>query len=159
LRPVQEGEASPPGLLPHHWAELQASGIAADVAALNVASFGPGTERHWETERAELVRFERLRIQTASTTGRGHPQTQPGFLADRLISLDSRYRHLQAGGWRTLSDALPGLEAFSQWKPDAPRPNRDKPGRLIKYESPPSFPDGGGGAGAPCAGALLEADL
>ena len=42
---------TPAGLLPHHWAELQASGIAADVAALNVASFGPGTERHWETER------------------------------------------------------------------------------------------------------------
>ncbi len=144
LRPVQDSEAPPPGLLPHHWAELQASGIAADVAALNVASFGPGTERHWETERAELVRFERLRIQTASTTGRGHLQTQPGHLSEALAALDRRYRHLEAGGWRTLSDALPGLPVFDQWKPDAPRPRRDKPGRSIRYEAPPGFTDGGG---------------
>jgi hypothetical protein len=144
LRPVQDSEAPPPGLLPDHWAELQASGIAADVAALNIASFGPGTERHWEAERAELVRFERLRIQTASTTGRGHPQTQAGHLSEALAALDRRYRHLQAGGWRTVPDALPGLEPFSQWKPNAPRPRRDKPGRLIKYEAPPGFTDGGG---------------
>ncbi|MCE2838647.1 MAG: hypothetical protein LW834_17125, partial [Cyanobium sp. 49614_E6] len=102
-------------LLPHHWAELQASAIAPDVAAANVASFGPGTDRHWERERAELVDHARLAIQTGSTTASGHPQGQAGFLADRLIRLDSRYRHLQAGGWRTLSDALPGVPIFDQW--------------------------------------------
>ena len=53
---------TPDGLLPLHWAELQASAIAADVAAANVASWGPSTPRHWETERAELVAHARLAI-------------------------------------------------------------------------------------------------
>jgi hypothetical protein len=171
--PLQEGDqprpanpscckgSGPAGLLPEHWAELQASGIAADVAAANVASFGPGTERHWETERAELVRFERLQVQTESTTGSGLPQGQPGHLAGRLIALDRRYSHLSAGGWRSLSDALPGLvvpEPFNQWKPAEPRQKGERNGRgqwvplfdqhgrpvPIKYEAPPSAPDGGG---------------
>ena len=99
---------TPQNLLPHHWAELQASGIAADVAALNVASFGPGTDRHWEHERSELVRFKRLRA---------------GHLSEALTALDRRYRHLQAGGWRTLSDTLLGgpVPVFDQWKAAAPR--------------------------------------
>lgn len=132
------------GILPRHWAELQASAIAPDVAALNVASWGPGTERHWEAERSELVRFARLKVQTESVAGNGCPQAQPGHLADRLIALDGRYKHLAAGGWRTLSAALPGLEAFDQWKPDAPRQRHDKPGQAIKYEAQPGHPDGGG---------------
>ena len=135
---------APVDLLPHHWAELQASAIPADLAAANVASWGPGTDRHWESERAALVAHARLAIQTDSTTASGHPQGQAGFLADRLIRLDSSYRHLQAGGWRSLSDTLPGLPTFDQWKPDAPRDRADKPGRWIKYETPPGFPDGGG---------------
>lgn len=152
-------DLAPAGLLPEHWAELQASGIAADVAALNVASFGPGTDRHWEDERAQLVAHKRREIQTESIAGNGHPQTQPGFLADRLIALDRHYRHLQAGGWRTLSDTLPGLPVFDQWKPTDPRqkgkrdpgtgewrPQLDRHGNPvpIKYEAPPAFPDGGG---------------
>ena len=131
-------------VLPHHRTEVRASGVAADVAALNVASFGPGTERHWETERSELGAHARLQIQTASTTASGLPQTQPGYLSDRLIRLDRRYRHLAAGGWRSLSAALPGLPVFDQWKPDKPRQRPDKPGKAIKYEAPPAFPDGGG---------------
>jgi hypothetical protein len=135
---------APAGLLPQHWAELQASAIPADLAAANVASWGPGTDRHWENERAQLVAYARFQLQTASTTASGHPQGQAGFLADRLIRLDSRYRHLRAGGWRSLSDALPGLPTFDQWKPDQARPRADKPGRSIRYEAPPGFPDGGG---------------
>jgi ribonuclease HI len=66
--PYQQAPADvpPTGLLPLHWAELQASAIAADVAAANVASWGPGTPRHWEAERAELVAYARLQLQTAS---------------------------------------------------------------------------------------------
>lgn len=135
---------TPCKILPRHWAELQASAIATDVAAANVCSWGPGTDRHWESERSELVRFARLQIQTASTTAKGLPQAQPGHLADRMIGLDRRYRHLQAGGWRSLSDTLPGVENFDQWKPDQSRQRRDKPGRSIKYEAPPKCPDGGG---------------
>ena len=74
-------------LPPRVWAELQASGIAHDLAAANVAAFGPGTDRHWEDERAELVAHARHQIQTGSVTASGLPQAQPGFLADRLIAL------------------------------------------------------------------------
>ncbi len=134
-----------PSLLDQHFSELvDGSGIAPDLAALNAASFGPGSDRHWESERAELVRFARRQIQTASVTGKGHQQNQPGHLAARLISLDQRYRHFEQGGWRSLSAALPGLEAFDQWKPDEQRQRHDKPGKAIKYEAPPGCPDGGG---------------
>ena len=145
-------------ILPQHWAELQESGIAADVAALNVCSFGPGTDRHWESERAELVAHARLKIQTESTANNGHNQGQAGHLAGALIALDSRYQHLSSGGWRSLSDTLPGLPVFNQWKPDQPRqkgkrneagewmPQFDEEGRPVpvKYEAPPKAPDGGG---------------
>jgi hypothetical protein len=144
---------TPAGLLPHHWAELQASAIAPDVAAANVASFGEGTGRHWEHERSELVAHDRRRIQTESRTDSGHPQAQAGHLSGALIRLDRRYRHLQAGGWRSLSDSLPGLEPFDQWKPDQARPKGrcvaprfwvPLPSQWIKYEAPPGFPNGGG---------------
>jgi hypothetical protein len=154
-----EAPSTPAGLLPEHWAELQASAIAPDVAAANIASFGPGTARHWETERAELIRHARHRIATESTAGNGHPQAQAGHLSAALLGLDQRYKHLRDGGWRTLPASLPGLEPFSQWKPNRPREKSekdtrtgewklklDKQGRPIglKYESPPAFPDGGG---------------
>ena len=74
--PYQQPPADvpPTGLLPQHWAELQASAIAADVGAANVTSWGPGTDRHWESERAELVAHARLRIQTESLTRSGRPR-------------------------------------------------------------------------------------
>jgi len=70
---------STPGILARHWAELQASAIAPDVAAANVASWGPATERHWELERVELVRFARLKVQTESVAGNGCPQAKWGW--------------------------------------------------------------------------------
>jgi hypothetical protein len=130
----------PPGILSAHWAELEASGVAPDVAACNVASFGPGTERHWETERAGLTRHKRLELEEGG---------QPGNTFNRRIRLDKRYEHLRHGGWRTLSDALPGLDlpVFDLWKPDQPRTGGNgfgKGGKPIKYEASPGFPDGGG---------------
>lgn len=138
------GAEGPDGLLAQHWEELQASAIAADVAVLNVTSFGPGTDRHWETERAELLAHARLKIQTEKLAGNGYAQAQPGYLSEALLNLDKRYRHLAAGGWRSLSAQLEGLARFDQWKPDEPRERADKPLHWIKYEAPPSFPDGGG---------------
>ena len=138
--------ACPPGLLPHHWAELQASGIAEDVAAANVASWGPGTDRHWEHEREAITRHKREAIDSTPRTPRNkawHGHSSGGWKESRW-ALDRRYRHLQAGGWRSLSDTLPGLPVFDQWKPNTPRLRKDKPGRSIKYEAPPGFPDGGG---------------
>ncbi|MEB3275837.1 MAG: DUF3854 domain-containing protein [Cyanobacteriota bacterium] len=144
--PLHTPQASP---TPSWWAELiDGSGIAPDVAAANVAAFGPGTDRHWESERAALIRHKRLAIQTTSTTGKGLPQAQPGHLADALINLQRRYGHLAAGGWRTTSAGLPGLPTFDQWKPNRPRLQQKAKGfgatKAIKYEAPPGFPDGGG---------------
>ena len=139
--------------MPQHWAELQASAIAPDVAAANVASWGPGTDRHWENERAELVAHERLPILRGETSGKALNGRYRRSLSGQLWHLDKRYRHLQAGGWRSLSAGLPGLPTFDQWKPNTARPKgrRDAagrweplPGQAIKYEAPPGFPDGGG---------------
>ena len=143
----------PEGLKAQHWAELQASAIAPDVAAANVASWGPGTDRHWESERAELVAHARLPILWGKTSGKDKNGRYRRSLSGQLWHLDKRYRHLQEGGWRSLSDGLPGLEPFDQWKPNTARPKgrRDAagrweplPGQAIKYEAPPGFPDGGG---------------
>ena len=68
--PAAKGRLRQGFLLRQHFSELvDGSGIAPDLAALNAASFGPGTERHWESERSELTRFARHQIQTASVTG------------------------------------------------------------------------------------------
>ena len=153
---------TPAGLLPEHWAELQASGIAFDVAALNCASFGPGTDRHWEDERTALTRHARAQISWEPIKRpRGWFGRMPSqqSVAGQAWHLDKRYRHLAAGGWRTLSAGLPGLPVFDQWKPREPRqkgkrdprtrewrPELDEHGnpKAIKYEAPPAFPDGGG---------------
>jgi hypothetical protein len=123
------------------------------VAAANVASWGPGTDRHWENERAELLAHARLPILWGETSGKDKNGRYRRSLSGQLWHLDKRYRHLQEGGWRSLSDVLPGLEPFDQWKPNTARPKgrRDAagrweplPGQAIKYEAPPGFPDGGG---------------
>ena len=96
-------------MLLHHLAELRASGIPDDLPAANVRSFGAGTECHWKDELSELLAYARSAIQTGSITASGHPQSQPGHLATRLSRPDNRYRHLQLGGWSTLSEALLGF--------------------------------------------------
>ncbi len=132
----------PTGLLPEHLREFtEGRGIPAELVRLNVASFGPGTARHWESERAELLAVRRRQIAEGSVAGNGHLQTQAGHVADRLRQLDQRYRHLEHGGWRTTGAALPGLEAFDQWKPTRPRGGQGF-GKAIKYEAQPGAPTG-----------------
>jgi ribonuclease HI len=125
---------------------VEGSGIATDVALLNAAPFGPGTNRHWEDEREELIRHKLRKLETEKLAGNGHVQNQAGHLAsqqgDKRINLRKTYRHLEQGGWRTLSDSLPGLPAFNQWKPAQSRLSKDN--KPIKYETPAGFPDGGG---------------
>ncbi|MEY3463667.1 MAG: hypothetical protein RLZZ468_1445, partial [Cyanobacteriota bacterium] len=145
-------------LLPQHHHELVVgSAIDPAVAQANCVSFGPGATEHWESARDTLIRHKRLAIQTtATTTGSGLPQVQPGFLADRLIGLQQTYAHLAHGGWRSDCEALPGFEPFNCWKPDRPRLGADRrvdkrTGRLkavtpkpVKYETEPGHPRGGG---------------
>jgi ribonuclease HI len=142
-----EISASPSQGIDAHLHELIVeSGIAPDVAALNTAAFGPGTGRHWEDEREQLIAHKLRKLETEKLAGNGHVQSQAGYLAnqqgDQRLNLRKTYRHLQAGGWRTLSDELPGLPAFNQWKPSQPRLAKD--GRAVKYETPAGFPDNGG---------------
>lgn len=126
----------PRHITPQHWLELtEGSGISPAMAAANFRSFGPDTGSHWELERADLVAHARLQIQTESMANNGHPQAQPGHLANRLITLQRRYAHLDAGGWRFLGDALPGHAPTPRWKPNQPR--TDSRGRRVKYESQP----------------------
>ncbi|MEY3462657.1 MAG: hypothetical protein RLZZ468_435, partial [Cyanobacteriota bacterium] len=140
----------PAVLLPQHRAELEASAIAPDVAAANVVSFGGGTGRHWEDERAELIRYACERAANEQPERAKRPRGWFGRMPSRRSpfpdrrALDRRYRHLAGGGWRSLSATLPGLPTFGQWKPDQPRQRADKPGKALKYESPPAFPEGGG---------------
>ena len=119
--------------------ELKASGIPADLAAFNVASFGENTGRSWKSERDDLLQYA-----LEFRSGNGHIQNQPGHASFKVSRIQSRYQHLENGGWRSLSDTLPGLEPFDQWKPWTPRERHDKPGKFIKYEAPPKHPDGGG---------------
>jgi len=143
-------------LLPEHHHELVVqSAIAPDVAALNVASFGPGAALHWEDVRDQLIRHKRLGLQTGKLAGNGHVQSQPGHVADALIALNSRYQHLRGGGWISTTAGLPGFEPFDCVKPSAPRISSHKRDRRtglvvpttpkpIKYESEPGHPRGGG---------------
>ena len=154
---AQSSYSNPSGLvlqlLPPHQAEFLASAIPLDLAAINCASWGAGTARHWEDERAELVAHARLKIQTGSIANNGHQQSQPAYLAAKLINLGKRYQHLEAGGWRSLSAALPNCTTFDQWKPNQPRAKHKQDssgvwyaveGQRIKYEAPPAHPAGGG---------------
>lgn len=142
--PPQDG---PDLILPEHWAEMEASGIAPDVAAANVASFGPGTPRHWEVEREALTAY----VGSTPRTPRNkawHGHGSGGFGAPSRWATARRYRHLAHGGWRTLSDTLPGVPVptFDQWKCNRPRTEQKpgKPPKTLKYEAPGGFPDGGG---------------
>ena len=154
----------PAGIAPHHWAELvEGSGIDPAVAAANVISFGPGGAEHWEDARALLTRYARHRIEVgADREPRQRPRGWFGRMPSRrsvsgeLWHLDRRYRHLQAGGWRSTTTGLPGFEPFDCWKPDRPRIGSDRrrdkrTGRTvpvtpkpIRYETQPAHPRGGG---------------
>lgn len=142
--PEEATPAGPDLILPEHWAEMEASGIAPDVAAANVASFGPGTPRHWELEREAVTRHKREGLANAPRTPRNkawHGRSSGTWQTSKW-GLDRPYRHLEHGGWRTLSDVLLGIPVFAQWKPDHPRTG--KKGKPVKYEAPAGFPDGGG---------------
>lgn len=118
----------PPHLAERHWAELQASAIPADLAALNFRSFGPGFA--CAAREREALLYE----------AKAQAGDQPGHAYQRLLRLDAAYSHLLAGGWRFVGDALPGFDPFCCWKPDAPRLNGD--GKAIKYEHRPKAPTG-----------------
>jgi hypothetical protein len=118
----------PPLLAEHHWAELQASAIPADLAALNARTFG--------FDFADAAREREVLLHEA----KAQAGDQPGHAYRRLLSLDAAYGHMLDGGWRFVGDAIPGFEPFHCWKPDQPRLSRD--GKRIKYEHRPKAPTG-----------------
>lgn len=118
----------PRHISPSHWAELVASAIPADLAAINFRSFGDGYAD--ATREREALLYE----------AKAQLNPQPGDSYQRRMKLDWAYSHIDGGGWRFMGDALPGFDAFYCWKPDAPRQSSD--GRTIKYEHPPKASTG-----------------
>lgn len=115
----------PRHLSPTHWGELvEESGITPAIAAANFRSFGALPFADPENERQTLLakRFTQL-------------NPQPGHSFQARLKLQQNYRHLDAGGWRFIGDALPGYQPTPRWKADNPRV--DKKGRAIKYEAQP----------------------
>jgi hypothetical protein len=178
--------ACPPGILPDHWAELEASGIAPDVAALNVARFSPGTDRHWELETqvlphhmAEWVEGSAVAPELAAAnllSLRGAPVLE-ALAGDRLARLGghaSQYvtgavakvlRPLEplseTGGWW-----CSGLDPKADWrktmdwgqfKPDTPRWDQER-NRPRKYEHPNGVPARTWWLRVPASVARLTAD-
>ena len=119
----------PRHLSPTHWAELvDGSGIAPDLASISFRSFGDGFADA-EREREALLYEAKAQL-----------NWQAGHSFVGRMKLDWAYGHMDGGGWRFVGDALPGLDPFCCWKPDAPRTSGD--GKAIKYEHPPKAPTG-----------------
>jgi hypothetical protein len=89
----------PPLLSERHWAELQASAIPADLAALNFRTFGPGF--------ADAAREREALLHEAKAKA----GDQPGHAYQRLMRLDAAYEP-PAGWWLAVCGRRPaGLPA------------------------------------------------
>lgn len=105
-------------LTPKHQYELRNSGIAPDIAALNFQSLeGPVIHEYLNySEKTE--------------------RTNTGRLASKYLN---RHANSEAGGWY-----CNGVDPQNHWqemlfgcfKPDHPREDYQKPGKIIKYEHP-----------------------
>jgi len=127
------------------WRRAAGLRIAQDVAALNVAFLRPRHPRHWEERTGpSWWPMPAADPDRAASPATRHPQ---GARASWPIPDPPRsgYRHLQAGGWRSLSaEAGAILPRFDQWKPAQQRPGSDGRARSIKYEPRRPSPDAAG---------------
>lgn len=67
----------------------------------------------------------------------GHGQQYATAPVKKLLD---KYQHIEAGGWWVSGVDPQNNWEIAQWgqlKPDTPRPNPEKPGKFIKYETPP----------------------
>lgn len=114
-------------LAQRHQQEWKDSGIDPRIVALNLQS---------------LAGQDALEAVLGEALDKGSPHSKQ-FVTAELKRLLDRYAHLEQGGWWcTGVDPLNGFQP-SQWgcfKPDEPRPDPTKEGKLIKYEHPPTVP-------------------
>lgn len=110
-----------------HAEEWKDSGIDPRIVALNLQS---------------LAGQDALEAVLGEALDKGSPHSKQ-FVTAELKRLLDRYAHLEQGGWWCAGvDPLNGFQP-SQWgcfKPDEPRPDPTKEGKLIKYEHPPTVP-------------------
>jgi predicted P-loop ATPase len=110
-----------------HAEEWKDSGIDPKITALNLQSLSG-------QEALEAVLGEAL--------DKSSPHSKQ-YVTAELGRLLARYAHLEEGGWW-----CSGLDPLNNWKPsqwgcfkpDEPRPDPTKEGKLIKYEHPPTVP-------------------
>jgi hypothetical protein len=117
-------EPSPASLDPSIWREwVVGSGVHPNIVAANV-------ERLTGQEALEALLY-------AAIPDQGHNRHYLTATAARLFD---RYDHITEGGW-----AVSGVDPLNNWqrmqwlqfKPDHPRPDPGKPGKFVKYETPP----------------------
>ncbi|MBW4639014.1 MAG: relaxase domain-containing protein [Gloeocapsa sp. UFS-A4-WI-NPMV-4B04] len=144
-RPIQKpvepfwipGSASdaPTHIEEKHWRELvEGSAIHPEIASRNFRSLEQDPiEKHHEAWEY-LMYSDKLE------------RTNTGRLSSGMLN---KYTHIEAGGWwcgagvdsRSFIDLQPGQKPSEQiwgcYKPNEPRENIDKPGKIIKYEHPP----------------------
>ncbi len=108
---------------PQHLREWQASCVNDEIIQLNVES--PGSY--------EVYGYLIPNIDVAS--GKVHPDAQWRWAT-------KKYSHIEDGGWwcGTLDPVTLEKSLWGCFKPDNPRPDFNKPGKVIKYEHPPKMP-------------------
>ncbi|MCY7286068.1 MAG: relaxase domain-containing protein, partial [Cyanobacteria bacterium CAN_BIN43] len=133
-QPTSAKEA-PPHIETKHWQELvKDSAIHPDIAAANFRSLQMGSIEQEHESWEYLMYSHKLE------------RTNIGQLTTGMLK---RYAHIDAGGWWCNSGvnalSFSNLEAGNEpqekiwgcYKPNEPRSNPDKPGKVIKYEHPP----------------------
>jgi conjugative relaxase-like TrwC/TraI family protein len=133
-QPTSAKEA-PPHIETKHWQELvKDSAIHPDIAAANFRSLQMGSIEQEHEAWEYLMYSHKLE------------RTNIGQLTTGMLK---RYAHIDAGGWWCNSgvNALsfsnldtgnkPQEKIWGCYKPNEPRSNPDKPGKVIKYEHPP----------------------
>ncbi len=133
-QPKGAGEA-PRHIEAKHWHELvEGSAIHPDIAAANFRSLQMGSIEQEHEAWEYLMYSDKLE------------RTNIGQLTTGMLK---RYAHIEAGGWWCNSGAnalsFSNLETGNEpqekiwgcYKPNEPRSNPDKPGKVIKYEHPP----------------------
>jgi len=128
-------EEAPPHIEAKHWHELvKGSAIHPDIAAANFRSLQMGSIEQEHEAWEYLMYSDKLE------------RTNIGQLTTGMLK---RYAHIEAGGWWCNSGAnalsfsnldtgnKPQEKIWGCYKPNEPRSNPDKPGKVIKYEHPP----------------------
>lgn len=132
--PPQESSPPPGHIESSHWEEItEKSPIHPDIARLNFRTLGEDPIEH--THEAWDYLFYSDKVNRINT----------GYLTRYTLN---KYKHIEEGGWwcsagedpRSFQDLQPGgkpkQKEWGCYKPNKPRDDDRKPGKVIKYEHP-----------------------